>query len=360
MGVDPLASWVTSKGGFVHERVHLLGDAGGKGRGVRATGDIDEGTLLLQLPDTCYISPASFPAAEGVGPFWRTVLGYVVDQHRPPHSRHLGPYSLYLPEVLTCVPAWPAKWRSALCRSLTLGQFADESRSAYDKILGVARQRIPTATMEDVKTAAWLVTSRAYHIEGNGPLLLPAVDMFNHSFSRSLAHVAIGLHNGAVVVQTCRPIRSGEEILSSYGTLGAPTLLHNYGIPPPKCSFPLTPAPLPVSCFPRRVRVQAAAMALATASPFSSPDVITISPDFHPLPDIVLDIGSLLSDDSSRGLQHMKAVLARAARLLLKKQRRRRGSKPPKSIASALRRVVRAEAHALAALHRAISNALRR
>jgi hypothetical protein len=204
-----LASYLCSRGGFVHDDLELFGRSSGeRERGVFTVGPIRRGELLLRLPRDAVICACEnedaecgwMPkAARTVSPVLRTAL-YLMRELALGDGSSWAPYLRMLPCEYDTLEHWTADELEAL-RGTSVHDELSGLRDASGSLVGAAeilwRKEIRPlveahpALWPDASLGAFLRACAAVRTRGffdaaatggaAGPYMLPAIDMLNHS-----------------------------------------------------------------------------------------------------------------------------------------------------------------------------------
>jgi hypothetical protein len=250
--------WAKEVGLFLHPSVSVLVPVPGMGVGIVAQHAIEKGATIVMCPQHVAMSPndalagpgahraspavallqthlrrAAFPA---VADSTRTTLRLMSEVCRR-HSSPWAPWVAALPIMEPALWELPADAAAAFAGS-DCGQVIQdhplhdqwELVKPFVEGPGAAAFPAPLNTKQVFLHCAAQVLSRNFHIEhrdeeggGQGPFLVPGVDLINHG-APGTANVTFRLHGGnrkelTFCVVSLRDIKAGEQILYDYGDL---------------------------------------------------------------------------------------------------------------------------------------------
>jgi len=266
--------------GYVHPDVNLFHPLPNGDRGVVALKDVKEGTELVVLPtantlhmptqellhsspEDAYSEAAHFLANHAMkpSPFIATVMLLLAEMAKGEAS----PFATYiksLPEEVDCLLAWDDRDKEELKgTSIEDPTGGASTQGTFDKEVAPKMQERPDLwpapfnSFAQFCRAAGLVQSRAFHMveenwvlntrqEGTDLYLIPAIDMINHASNPAHRNSSLLKLNSAKTVQlgdgeasfsgfflmkADRDIRSGEQVLHTYGDHSDAALLQTYG-----------------------------------------------------------------------------------------------------------------------------------
>ncbi|XP_055819088.1 uncharacterized protein LOC129887881 [Solanum dulcamara] len=296
-----LIKWVKTEGGFVHKSIKIAqGDT--FGLGLVASEDIPKGSDLIALPQHI---PLKFGASSSEPEnshcaliklaqhvpeeLWAMKLGLKLLQERARKGSFWWPYVSNLPETYTVPIFFPGEDIKNLQYAPLLYQVNKRCRFLleFEKILKHELENIKPDDHpfggQDVDSSAlgWAmsaVSSRAFRLYGgkrpdgtrsNVPMMLPLIDMCNHSFDPNAEIVQEeenSNRNMLVKVVAGREIKQNDPLLLNYGCLSSDLFLLDYGFVIPSN---------PYDCIELKydaALLDAASMAAGISSPnFSSP-----------------------------------------------------------------------------------------
>ncbi|XP_049385905.1 uncharacterized protein LOC125850022 [Solanum stenotomum] len=296
-----LIKWVKIEGGFVHKSIKIAqGDS--FGLGLVASEDIPKGSDLIALPQHIPLKfdgsssesenshSALIKLAQHVPEeLWAMKLGLKLLQERARKGSFWWPYISNLPETYSVPIFFPGEDIKNLQYAPLLYQVNKRCRFLleFEKILKHELENLKPDdhpfSGQDVDSSAlgWAmsaVSSRAFRLYGskrpdgtrsNVPMMLPLIDMCNHSFDPNAEIVqeeANSDRNMLVKVVAGREIKQNDPLLLNYGCLSSDLFLLDYGFVIPSN---------PNDCIELKydaALLDAASMAAGVSSPnFSSP-----------------------------------------------------------------------------------------
>ncbi|TMW96210.1 hypothetical protein EJD97_007728 [Solanum chilense] len=296
-----LIKWVKTEGGFVHKSIKIAqGDS--FGLGLVASEDIPKGSDLIALPQHIPLKfdgsssesensrSALIKLAQHVPEeLWAMKLGLKLLQERARKGSFWWPYISNLPETYSVSIFFPGEDIKNLQYAPLLYQVNKRCRFLleFEKILKHEFENLKPDdhpfSGQDVDSSAlgWAmsaVSSRAFRLYGgkrtdgtrsNVPMMLPLIDMCNHSFDPNAEIVqeeANTNRNMLVKVVAGREIKQNDPLLLNYGCLSSDLFLLDYGFVIPSN---------PYDCIELKydaALLDAASMAAGVSSPnFSSP-----------------------------------------------------------------------------------------
>ncbi|KAK4736356.1 hypothetical protein R3W88_000053 [Solanum pinnatisectum] len=259
-----LIKWVKSEGGFVHKSIKIA-QADSFGLGLVASEDIPKGSDLIALPQHI---PLKFDGSSSESEnshsaliklayhvpeeLWAMKLGLKLLQERARKGSFWWPYISNLPETYTVPIFFPGEDIKNLQYAPLLYQVNKRCRFLleFDKILKHELENLKPDdhpfSGQDVDSSAlgWAmsaVSSRAFRLYGgkrpdgtrsNVPMMLPLIDMCNHSFDPNADIVqeeANSDRNMLVKVVAGREIKQNDPLLLNYGCLSSDLFLLDYG-----------------------------------------------------------------------------------------------------------------------------------
>ncbi|XP_009768042.1 uncharacterized protein [Nicotiana sylvestris] len=299
-----LIKWVKSEGGFVHKSVQIAqGDS--FGLGLVASEDIPKGSDIIALPQHIPLKIGSLEAETSLDAgahsaliklaqhvpeeLWAMKLGLKLLQERAKKGSFWWPYISNLPETYTVPIFFPGEDIKNLQYAPLLYQVNKRCRFLleFDKILKHELENLKPddhpfgGQHVDSSALGWAmsaVSSRAFRLYGskrpdgtrsNVPMMLPLIDMCNHSFDPNAEIVQEEENrnrNMLVKVVAGRQIKQNDPFLLNYGCLSNDLFLLDYGFVIPSN---------PYDCIELKydaALLDAASMAAGVSSPkFSSP-----------------------------------------------------------------------------------------
>lgn len=287
-----LVRWVQREGGFVHPALRVANHPE-HGLGVSAAasdGDIPLGDVLIALPgrlplrlrrptgaaDDVLVRLAQQVPEE----LWAMKLGLRLLQERAKSDSFWWPYIANLPETFTVPIFFPGEDIKNLQYAPLLHQVNKRCRFLLEFEKEV-QQKLHTVPLvdhpfygQDVNSSSlgWAMSaasSRAFRLHGEIPMLLPLIDMCNHSFNPNARIVQEGSVNSldmSVKVVAEKKIEQNAAITLNYGCHPNDFFLLDYG-------FVITPNPYDqVELSYDGALLDAASMAAGVSSPnFSAP-----------------------------------------------------------------------------------------
>eukprot|EP00752_Nemacystus_decipiens_P007083 g6345.t2 len=225
-------AWADSEAGIeVSPDVDLFHSFSEGYRGVLATKDIPRGTVLVRLARSCCLGPETTDEAKDS---WTKALevssadssstaqGILPQDHRLPLEWNQEELAL-----LQGTSAEPLVGSGSL----------DSQFDAFQKVVA----QHPTVWEPSVCTKSafakgvnW-VRSRGFTVLGD-PHMIPGADMFNHDPNKQSVQIGTDGEDH-FVMKTVQPVKAGEEIFSSFGSISNAQLLNSYGFVLPGNSF---------------------------------------------------------------------------------------------------------------------------
>jgi hypothetical protein len=280
-----LASYLCSRGGFVHDDLELFGRSSGeRERGVFTVGPIRRGELLLRLPRDAVICACEnedaecgwMPkAARTVSPVLRTAL-YLMRELALGDGSSWAPYLRMLPCEYDTLEHWTTDELEAL-RGTSVHDELSGLRDASGSLVGAAEilwtkeirplVEAHPALWPDPSLGAFLRACAAVRTRGffdaaatggaAGPYMLPAIDMLNHSRAGQATSLVVersvertegsaasrsapssessgGITRGGnsplvFSMRAERDLAAGEEVVHTYDDFSDSQLLLTYG-----------------------------------------------------------------------------------------------------------------------------------
>ncbi|KAJ1280917.1 hypothetical protein BS78_04G268500 [Paspalum vaginatum] len=287
-----LVRWVQREGGFVHPALRVV-DHPEHGLGVSAVagdGDIPPGDVLIALPgrlplrlrrptgaaDDLLVQLAQQVPEE----LWAMKLGLRLLQERAKPDSFWWPYIANLPETFTVPIFFPGDDIKNLQYAPLLHQVNKRCRFLLEFEKAV-QQKLDTVALKDhpfcgqdvnSSSLGWAMSAastRAFRLHGEIPMLLPLIDMCNHSFNPNARIVQEGSVNSSdmsVKVVAEMKIEQNASITLNYGCHPNDFFLLDYG-------FVIAPNPYDqVELSYDGTLLDAASMAAGVSSPnFSAP-----------------------------------------------------------------------------------------
>ncbi|XAR72198.1 Histone-lysine N-methyltransferase [Bertholletia excelsa] len=300
-----LIKWVRREGGFVHQAVKIA-QLEPYGLGLVASEEITKGSDLIALPDHVPLQFGSIDSDGGAASaaahpvlvnlaskipeeLWAMRLGLKLLQERAKTGSFWWPYISNLPETYSVPIFFPGEDIKNLQYAPLLYQvnkrcrFLLELEKEVKQVLENLKQDDHPFGGQDVDSSAlgWAmsaVSSRAFCLYGrelqdgnrvNVPMMLPLIDMCNHSFNPNAEIVqekSRGNSDMLIKVVAGSPIKQDDPLLLNYGCLNNDLFLLDYGFVIPSN---------PYDCIELKydgALLDAASMAAGVSSPnFSSP-----------------------------------------------------------------------------------------
>nr|XP_010906939.1 actin-histidine N-methyltransferase isoform X1 [Elaeis guineensis] len=300
-----LVRWVRREGGLVHPKLKIA-DHPSHGLGVVATEEIPQGSELVVLPSHLPLRFRRDPESDGGGEgadsvlnqlarrvpeeLWAMRLGLRLLQERATVGSFWWPYISNLPEAFSVPIFFSREDIKNLQYAPLLHQVNKRCRFLLEfekeiKIMleDVALQDHPFGGQDvNASSLGWAmsaVSSRAFRLHGeslpNGknadiPMLLPLIDMCNHSFQPNAQIVQeqdINSPNMSIKVVAETPIEQDTPVMLNYGCLSNDLFLLDYGFVIPSNPFDYVELKYDGTL------LDAASMAAGVSSPsFSSPN----------------------------------------------------------------------------------------
>ncbi|PHU09075.1 hypothetical protein BC332_20935 [Capsicum chinense] len=259
-----LIKWVKTEGGFVHKSIKIArGDDDSFGFGLVASQDIPKGSDIIALPQhvplkfgseseaenshSCLVKLAQHVPEE----LWAMKLGLKLLQERATKVSFWWPYISNLPETYTVPIFFPGEDIKNLQYAPLLYQVNKRCRFLleFEKLLKRELENLKPDDHpfggQDVDSSAlgWAmsaVSSRAFRLYGskrpggtrsNVPMMLPLIDMCNHSFdpNAEIVQEEDNSNNMLVKVVAGREIEQNDQLLLNYGGLSSDLFLLDYG-----------------------------------------------------------------------------------------------------------------------------------
>ncbi|KAK6122415.1 hypothetical protein DH2020_043857 [Rehmannia glutinosa] len=297
-----LIKWVRREGGFVHHSIKIAyleeEKPNGLGLGLVASEDIPKGSDLISLPQHI---PLRFEAKDGESStlialarqvpeeLWAMKLGLKLLQERAKKGSFWWPYISNLPETYSVPIFFPGEDIKNLQYAPLLHQVNKRCRFLleFEKLMkneldNVKLDGHPFGGQDiDASSLGWAmsaVSSRAFRLYGtkrpdgthvDAPMLLPLIDMCNHSFvpnAEIVQEKEANNDNMLVKVIAGAQIKQDDPLELNYGCLNNDLFLLDYGFVVPSN---------PYDCIELKydsALLDAASMAAGVSSPnFSSP-----------------------------------------------------------------------------------------
>lgn len=282
-----LVSWIRNQGGEIHNALDLE-VADKSSRGIKATADIEEGSVLIRLPAKLALDGSGLPttyevkdasgrddAGERTASPWLRCLtslltesagarGQATNKNAGDDAINFAPYLNSLPDsydTLMDESSWSNEDVATLLAGTALGTVVTEERKAdmmnqrYELSIVPYLQHVGLVAANDssnsdsdyeaFKKACACVSTRGFHLQQgdqqkaadtaatndySGPYLLPYIDLLNHCTEKKCTTLQRDTIDGAFVMIAERKISAGEEILHTYGTgLTAAQILQTFG-----------------------------------------------------------------------------------------------------------------------------------
>ncbi|KAL8241802.1 hypothetical protein R6Q59_012104 [Mikania micrantha] len=297
-----LIKWVRREGGFVHPSVRIA-ESGPCGLGLVASEEIPKGSELIALPEHI---PLRFPVTESDNgdesysnlinlarhvpeELWAMRLGLKLLQERAKTGSFWWPYISNLPETYTTPIFFSGDDIKNLQYAPLLYQVNKRCRFLLDfekevrrEVEDVKLQNHPFGGQDvDASSLGWAmsaVSSRAFRLHGkalqngnhgNVPMMLPLIDMCNHSFNPNAEIVQEqGSGNPTMLVKVVAGmnIKERSHMTLNYGCLNNDLFLLDYGFVVPSNPYDCIELKYDGGLF------DAASMAAGVSNPnFSSP-----------------------------------------------------------------------------------------
>ncbi|KAM2658404.1 hypothetical protein EV2_021116 [Malus domestica] len=259
-----LIKWVRREGGFVHEAVKIAQDSS-FGLGLVASEEIPKGSELIVLPEHVPLRFGSIESDGGDGvdsvlddlarlvpeELWAMKLGLKLLQERAKTGSFWWPYISSLPETFNIPIFFPGKDIKNLQYAPLLYQVNKRCRFLLDfeKEVKHALENLKPndhpfgGQSVDASSLGWAmsaVSSRAFRLYGKKlrggnydiPMMLPLIDMCNHSFNPNAAIVQDQDNRNMkmlvkVVAET--EIKENDGLALNYGCLNNDLFLLDYG-----------------------------------------------------------------------------------------------------------------------------------
>ena len=273
-----LVSWIRKQGGEIHDAL-TLEVIDESSRGIKATADIAEGSLLIRLPSKLALDGSRLPTtyevkgdsddgsdvtrSERMASSWLRCLTSLLTESATSRGNspkagegvvNFAPYLSSLPQsydTLTDDSSWSDEDVSALLAGTALGTMVAEERKSdmmkkryqvsiapYLRHVGLLSKDSNDASegdYTDFKRACACVSTRGFHLQQgeqqgkqpqaskgetdySGPFLLAFIDLLNHSAERKCTTLQRDAADESFVMIAERNIKRGEEIFHTYGT----------------------------------------------------------------------------------------------------------------------------------------------
>ena len=277
---ESLVSWIRNQGGEIHIALDI--EAVDKSaRGIKATADIDEGSMLIRLPAKLALDGRRLPTAYGrrdgpsrdnhftgmrpASPWLRCLASLLIEsatargtsqskKAENDDAINFAPYLNSLPEsydTLMDESSWSDEDVSTLLAGTALGTVVTEERKAdmmkqrfkvgilpYLQHVGLLAEDDTSNSQndylyDDFKKACACISTRGFHLQQgdhqneqssekatndySGPYLLPFIDLINHSTEEKCTTLQRDAADGSFVMIAERKICAGEEIFHTYG-----------------------------------------------------------------------------------------------------------------------------------------------
>ncbi|KAK4264062.1 hypothetical protein QN277_029401 [Acacia crassicarpa] len=268
-----LIKWVRKQGGFVHTAVKIAQDES-KGLGLMASEEIPTGSDLIVLPhhlplkfgslesnnedelDSVLVNLARHVPEE----LWAMKLGLKLLQERAKVGSFWWPYVSNLPETFSVPIFFPGQDIKNLQYAPLLHQvnkrcrfLLDFEQECWRALDNLKPDKHPFGGQEvDASALGWAmsaVSSRAFRLYGDKrpdgahteiPMMLPLIDMCNHSFNPN-ARIVQEKDNGTmkmlVKVVADTEIKQDDPLLLNYGFLSNDFFLLDYGFVVPSSPY---------------------------------------------------------------------------------------------------------------------------
>ena len=282
-----LVSWIRNQGGEIHSALDL--DVVDKSsRGIKATADIEEGSVLIRLPAKLALDGSGLPTTYEVknssgrdetgkrtaSPWLRCLTSLLTEtalargksakKKAGDDAINFAPYLKSLPDsydTLMDESSWSNEDVAKFLAGTALGTVVTEERKAdmmnqryklsivpYLHHVGLVAANDSSHSdndYEDFKKACACVSTRGFHLQQgdqqkagdievtndySGPYLLPYIDLLNHCTEKKCTTLQRDTTDGTFVMIAERKISAGEEIFHTYGTgLAAAQILQTFG-----------------------------------------------------------------------------------------------------------------------------------
>ncbi|XP_027153552.1 histone-lysine N-methyltransferase setd3 [Coffea eugenioides] len=259
-----LIKWVKREGGFVHQAVRVAQQL--DGLGLIATAEIPKGSDLIVLPEHI---PLRFEASEADSEkgsyssliklaqhipeeLWAMKLGLKLLQERAKKDSFWWPYISNLPETYSVPIFFQGEDIKNLQYAPLLSQvnkrcrfLLDFDKAVKNEIENLRSEDHPFGGQDvDASALGWAmsaVSSRAFRLHGNKlpdgshinvPMMLPLIDMCNHSFNPNAEIVQEqDTANGRMLVKVTAgiQIKRDDLLILNYGNLNNDLFLLDYG-----------------------------------------------------------------------------------------------------------------------------------
>eukprot|EP00903_Cladosiphon_okamuranus_P013171 g12284.t1 len=267
---EQFLAWAKSEAGIeVSPDVDLFHSFSEGYRGVIATKDIPRGVVLVRLARSCCLGPETTDESKDL--WTKALASSSVDasssttdggSSSPPaprltracltvlrllHERGLGTSSRFHP-YLSILPQdhrLPLEWNEAelellqgtSAEPLVGAGSLDSQFEAFERV--VAQHPMvwePSVCTKSAfaKGVNW-VRSRGFTVLGD-PHMIPGADMFNHNPNKQSVQIGPDGEDH-FVMKTVQPVKAGEEVFSSFGSISNAQLLNSYGFVLPGNSF---------------------------------------------------------------------------------------------------------------------------
>ncbi|XP_073282570.1 uncharacterized protein [Primulina huaijiensis] len=259
-----LIKWVRREGGFVHQSIkiaHSESDQNELGLGLVASNDIPKGSELIALPHRIPLKfedeNEDFPILTNLArhipeELWAMKLGLKLLHERGRKGSFWCSYISNLPETYTVPIFFPGEDIKNLQYAPLLHQVNKRCRFLLDfeRLLKNELEKVglddrPFGGQDvDASSIGWAmsaVSSRAFRLYGDkrpdgthfdAPMLLPLVDMCNHSFNpnaKILQEQEPNNKNMLVKVIAAEQIKQDDALVLNYGCLNDDLFLLDYG-----------------------------------------------------------------------------------------------------------------------------------
>ncbi|XP_020220888.1 actin-histidine N-methyltransferase [Cajanus cajan] len=255
-----LVKWVTREGGLVHRAVRISQLDSSNGLGLVAKEEIPRGTDLIVLPHHLPLRSTSLQhdpllhhlARQVPEELWAMKLGLKLLQERAKVGSFWWPYISNLPQTYTLPIFFPGEDIKNLHYAPLLHQVNKRCRFLLDfeqevkrALVSLSPDKHPFGGQEvDASSLGWAmsaVSSRAFRLYGekdpNGiridiPMMLPLIDMCNHSFNpnaRIVQEQDTSSMKMQVKVVAETSIKEDDPLLLCYGCLSNDLFLLDYG-----------------------------------------------------------------------------------------------------------------------------------
>eukprot|EP01060_Flectonema_neradi_P006856 TRINITY_DN1471_c1_g1_i1.p1 TRINITY_DN1471_c1_g1~~TRINITY_DN1471_c1_g1_i1.p1 ORF type:complete len:420 (+),score=68.15 TRINITY_DN1471_c1_g1_i1:60-1319(+) len=227
-----LVNWVQKEGGFMHDDIQIATDEA-KGRLIKTTNTISEGTTLLTVPwDLIITGNEQFddPNLSSLVPVpeLQLFLKLLFAESDNPFSTYINTIPTSFSTGLYYQPS------DVACLSVDGKNHHEYQRQQFSEFSKIARtvhqEEKYTFPVPRDNTLRWTysaVFTRAVRLEDGRAAMIPIFDMINHSYK---PNVLFDYDNKGIVLTAGTQLEQGTELLLNYGTHLTPNkLLVLYG-----------------------------------------------------------------------------------------------------------------------------------